>query len=169
MYADHYSVHGAVAAITFHNPPMNTLAHALRLAVRGHLHKAIDDAAVHAIVLVGGGRAFCAGAEIREFNTPLALSAPNLRDLIAAIEASPKPVVAAIHGFAMGGGLELALACHYRVASPTAQLALPEVKLGLLPGGGGTLGRADHQGLSRGTLRYTCRYFFCSAASVPLW
>jgi 3-hydroxyacyl-CoA dehydrogenase len=131
-------VRGAVAAIGFNNPPMNTLAHPLRLAVRGHLREAIDDPAVAAIVLIGGGRAFSAGAEIREFGTPATLASPTLRELIAAVEASPKPVVAAIHGFAMGGGLELALGCHYRVGLRGAQLALPEVKLGLLPGAGGT-------------------------------
>ena len=138
MSAAEYSTRGAVAAITFDNPPLNTLAHALRVAVRGHLQKAIGDPAVEAIVLIGGGRAFSSGAEIREFGTPAASASPNLRELIAAIEASPKPVVAAIHGVAMGGGLELSLACHYRVASPEAQLALPEVKLGLIPGAGGT-------------------------------
>ena len=138
MSAAEYSVRGAVAAISFNNPPMNTLAHPLRAAVRGHLQKAIDDPAVAAIVLIGGGRAFSAGAEIREFGTPATLASPTLRELIAAMEASPKPVVAAIHGFAMGGGLELALGCHYRVASRGARLALPEVKLGLLPGAGGT-------------------------------
>jgi 3-hydroxyacyl-CoA dehydrogenase len=138
MSAAEYCVRGAVAAIGLDNPPMNTLAHALRSAVRGHLQKAIDDPAVVAIVLIGGGRVFSAGAEIREFNTPAALASPNLRELIAAIEASPKPVVAAIHGVAMGGGLELALGCHYRVAVRGARLALPEVKLGLLPGAGGT-------------------------------
>jgi len=133
-----YSTRGTVAAIGFNNPPMNTFAHALRVAVRQALQKAIDDPAVKAIVLNGSGRGFSSGAEIREFNTPAALASPNLRELIAAIEASPKPVVAAIHGFAMGGGLELSLGCHYRVAAPGAQLALPEVKLGLLPGAGGT-------------------------------
>ncbi len=138
MSTAHYSTQGAVAAIGFNNPPMNTLGHALRVAVREALQRAIDDPAVKAIVLNGGGRGFSSGAEIREFNTPAAIASPNLRELIAAIEASPKPVVAAIHGFAMGGGLELSLGCHYRVASPGAQLALPEVKLGLLPGAGGT-------------------------------
>jgi len=133
-----YSTRGTVAAIGFNDPPMNTFAHALRVAVRQALQKAIDDPAVKAIVLNGSGRGFSSGAEIREFNTPAALASPNLRELIAAIEASPKPVVAAIHGFAMGGGLELSLGCHYRVAAPGAQLALPEVKLGLLPGAGGT-------------------------------
>jgi 3-hydroxyacyl-CoA dehydrogenase len=138
MSTAEYSVRGAVAAITFNNPPMNTLAHALRVDVLGCVQKAIDDPAIEALVLIGGGRAFCAGAEIREFNTPAAAASPNLRELIAAIEASPKAVVAAIHGVAMGGGLELAMGCHFRVASPGAQLALPEVKLGILPGAGGT-------------------------------
>jgi len=138
MSAAEYSVRGAVGAIGFDNPPMNTLAHGLRASVREHLQNAIDDPAVATIALIGGGRAFSAGAEIREFGTPATLASPTLRELIAAIEASPKPVVAAIHGFAMGGGLELALGCHYRVASREAQLALPEVKLGLLPGAGGT-------------------------------
>ncbi|HEY6239361.1 MAG TPA: 3-hydroxyacyl-CoA dehydrogenase NAD-binding domain-containing protein, partial [Burkholderiales bacterium] len=138
MSAADYSVRGTVAAIVFDNPPMNTFAHALRVAVRERLQQAIADPSVKAIVLIGGGRAFSAGADVREFNTPASTASPNLRELIAAIEASPKPVVAAIHGVAMGGGLELSLGCHYRVASAGAQLALPEVKLGLIPGAGGT-------------------------------
>jgi 3-hydroxyacyl-CoA dehydrogenase len=138
MSAARYSVHGAVAVISFDNPPMNTLAHAMRQAVMEHLARAAGEAGVEAVVLTGGGRAFCSGAEIREFNTPKAVASPNVREIIAAIEALEKPVVAAIHGVAMGGGLELALGCHYRVASPGAQLALPEVKLGLIPGAGGT-------------------------------
>jgi 3-hydroxyacyl-CoA dehydrogenase len=138
MSAADYSVHGATAVIRFDNPPMNTLAHGLRRAVMEQLARATADAAVKAVVLTGGGRAFCSGAEIREFNTPKAVASPALREIIAAIEASAKPVVAAIHGVAMGGGLELALGCHYRAASRGAQLALPEVKLGLIPGAGGT-------------------------------
>lgn len=127
-----------IAVIRFNNPPMNTLAHTLRSGVLGELQRAIADATVKAIVLIGGGRAFCSGAEIREFNTPKAAISPNSRELIAAVEASPKPVIAALHGVAMGGGLELAMGCHWRVASPGTQLALPEVKLGILPGAGGT-------------------------------
>jgi 3-hydroxyacyl-CoA dehydrogenase len=138
MSAADYSVHGATAVIRFDNPPMNTLAHGMRQAVMEHLARAGADPAVKAVVLAGGGRAFCAGAEIRELDTPEAVASPNLREIIAAIEASQKPVVAAIHGVAMGGGLELALGCHYRLASRGAQLALPEVKLGLIPGAGGT-------------------------------
>ena len=133
-----YAVHGDVAVITLDNPPVNTLAHALRKSVAAGLERAAADAAVKAIVLTGRGNAFCGGAEIREFGTPAASAAPHLRELIAQIEALPKPVVAAIHKVAMGGGLELALGCHYRVAAPGAQLALPEVKLGILPGAGGT-------------------------------
>ena len=138
MSAADYSVRGSVAVITFNNPPMNTLAFPMRTTVHQHLQTAIADDKVKAIVLIGGGRAFCAGAEVREFNTPLVLQAPNTRDLIAAYEASPKPVIAAVHGVAMGGGLEQAMGCHFRVASAGAQIALPEVKLGLLPGAGGT-------------------------------
>jgi 3-hydroxyacyl-CoA dehydrogenase len=102
------------------------------------LDRAFDDPAVSAIVILGAGRGFSGGADIREFNTPRVLAEPTLRTLNAMIEASPKPVVAAIHGMAMGGGLELALACHFRVAAAGAQIALPEVKIGLLPGAGGT-------------------------------
>jgi len=132
------SLHGAIAVISLTNPPMNTLAHPMRIAMHDLLQKAAADQAVKAIVLTGDGRAFCSGAEIREFNTPAANAFPNSRDLVAALESCSKPVVAAIHGVAMGGGLEMALACHYRVAASGAQLALPEVKLGLIPGAGGT-------------------------------
>jgi len=138
MSITEYSVRGAVAVIAFDNPPMNTLGHPLRTAVLEGLNRAIDDPAVVSVVLTGHGRAFCAGAEIREFNTPAAGASPHLRELIAAFEASPKPVVVAIHGLAMGGGLELSLGCHYRLAAPGAQLALPEVKIGIVPGAGGT-------------------------------
>ncbi len=133
-----YSLHGAVAVIKFNNPPMNTLALAMRTEVHAHLLAAAAHPAGNAIVLIGGGRVFCAGAEIREFNTPKPTTFPRSSDLIAAYEASSKPVIAAIHGVAMGGGLEAAMGCHYRVAAPGAQLALPEVKLGILPGAGGT-------------------------------
>ncbi len=138
MPAADYAVHDDVAVITFNNPPMNTLAHAMREAISGHFQKALAAPNVKSIVLMGSGRAFCSGAEVREFNTPKALAKPNTRELLAMIEASNKPVVAAIHGFALGGGFELALACNYRVAVPDAQVGLPEVKLGILPGAGGT-------------------------------
>ena len=137
MSAD-YQVHGDVAVITLNNPPVNGLGHATRLGITNGLEQANANPAVKAIVITGAGKAFSGGADIREFGTPKALQEPNLNSVIAAIENSPKPVVAAIHSVAMGGGLELALGCHYRIAAPGALIALPEVKLGLLPGAGGT-------------------------------
>ena len=133
-----YAVHGEVAVVTLDNPPVNTLAHGVRRGIAEGLEKALGDPNVKAIVLTGAGNAFSGGAEIREFNTPVALATPKLREVIAALDASTKPVIAAIDKVAMGGGLELALGCHYRIAAPGAQLALPEVKLGILPGAGGT-------------------------------
>ncbi|MGF6274883.1 3-hydroxyacyl-CoA dehydrogenase [Massilia sp. UYP11] len=137
MSAD-YQVHGSVAVITLNNPPVNGLGLATRSAAVQGVQAAESDPAVKAIVLTGAGKAFSGGADIREFNSPKALTEPTLHSLIRAVEGAAKPVVAAIHGVAMGGGLELALGCHYRVALPGAQIALPEVKLGLLPGAGGT-------------------------------
>jgi len=127
---------GAVAVIRLDNPPVNALGHGLRLGIASALKAAEEDAGVKAVVLVGNGRCFSAGADITEFGKPP--QSPNLADLIVAIEASPKPVVAAIHGTTLGGGLELALACHARVAAKDAKLGLPEIKLGILPGAGGT-------------------------------
>ena len=137
MSAD-YEVRGSIAVITMNNPPVNGLGHATRSGIFEGLKKALADGAVKAVVITGAGKAFSGGADIKEFNTPKTFAEPNLLSVIAAIEAADKPVVAAIHSVAMGGGLELALGCHYRVASPGAQIALPEVKLGLLPGAGGT-------------------------------
>ncbi|MFK0376310.1 3-hydroxyacyl-CoA dehydrogenase NAD-binding domain-containing protein [Pandoraea sp. NPDC090278] len=133
-----YEVRDGVAVITLENPPVNGLGHATRAGIAQGLTQAQSDAQVRAIVLIGGGKAFSGGADIREFNTPKATQSPLLIDVINALDACTKPVVAAVHAVAMGGGLELALACHYRVALPGAQIALPEVKLGLLPGAGGT-------------------------------
>jgi 3-hydroxyacyl-CoA dehydrogenase len=133
-----YAVHGDIAVVTLENPPVNTLAHGVRKGIAEGLEKALADPNVKAIVLTGAGNAFSGGAEIREFNTPVAMATPHLREVIAMLDASTKPVVAAIHKVAMGGGLELTLGCHYRIAAPGAQLALPEVKLGILPGAGGT-------------------------------
>jgi 3-hydroxyacyl-CoA dehydrogenase len=133
-----YALHGTVAVITFNNPPVNGLGLATRTAAVDGIRRAGEDPDVKAIVITGAGKAFSGGADIREFNSPKALTEPTLHTLIATAEASPKPVVAAIHSVCMGGGLELALGCHYRVALPGAQVALPEVKLGLLPGAGGT-------------------------------
>jgi 3-hydroxyacyl-CoA dehydrogenase len=127
-----------VAVVTLENPPVNGLGQALRAAIVAAVDAAQSDPAVKAIVLIGAGRMFSGGADIREFNTPKATAEPTLHTVIRVVESSAKPVVAAIAGHCMGGGLELSLACHYRVASPDAQLGLPEVKIGLLPGAGGT-------------------------------
>ena len=133
-----YEVHGNVAVISLDNPPVNGLGHATRLGITDSLQKANADAAVKSIVLTGAGKAFSGGADIKEFGTPKALAEPNLLSVILAIENSSKPVVAAVHSVCMGGGLELALGCHYRIAAPGCSVALPEVKLGLIPGAGGT-------------------------------
>ena len=134
----HYQVHGDVAVITLDNPPVNGLGLATRLAVAAGMSLAQTNATVHAIVLAGAGKAFSGGADIKEFGSPKAFQEPNLLSLIALLEGSIKPVVAAIHSVAMGGGLELALGCHYRIAAPGTSIALPEVKIGLIPGAGGT-------------------------------
>jgi 3-hydroxyacyl-CoA dehydrogenase len=137
MSAD-YVVNGGVAVITLNNPPVNGLGLETRSAAVEGIRRAQADDAVKAIVITGAGKAFSGGADIKEFNSPKALTEPTLHTLINVVESSTKPVVAAIHSVCMGGGLELALGCNYRVAVPGAQIALPEVKLGLLPGAGGT-------------------------------
>ncbi|PIT74409.1 3-hydroxyacyl-CoA dehydrogenase NAD-binding domain-containing protein [Limnohabitans sp. B9-3] len=137
MSAD-YKVHGDVAVISLNNPPVNGLGLSTRQAIADGVAKALADAAVKAIVVTGEGKAFSGGADIREFGSPKAIQEPNLLSVISVIENSTKPVVAAIHSVAMGGGLELALGCHYRIAAPGASIALPEVKIGLIPGAGGT-------------------------------
>jgi len=133
-----YDKHGSVAVITLDNPPVNGLGFVTRKAITDGLEQANSDAGIRAIVITGAGRAFSGGADIREFGKPTALAEPNLLSVIRACELSEKPIVAALHAVVMGGGLELALGCHYRIAAPGAQVALPEVKLGLLPGAGGT-------------------------------
>ena len=133
-----YEVRDGVAVITLNNPPVNGLGYDTRVGITQGLEQAQSDAAVRAIVITGGGKAFSGGADIREFGTPRAIAEPNLLSVIRAIELCSKPVVAAVHSVAMGGGLELALGCHYRVTAPGAQIALPEVKLGLIPGAGAT-------------------------------
>jgi len=133
-----YSVADGIAVITMNNPPVNSMSAANRAVVGEGLKKAEADPAVKAIVLIGSEKAFSGGAEIREFNTEKARQSPVLPELNDIQDALNKPLVGAIGGFALGGGLELALGCHYRVAMPKAQLGLPEVKLGLLPGSGGT-------------------------------
>jgi 3-hydroxyacyl-CoA dehydrogenase len=128
--------HGTVAVISIDHPPVNALSHAVREGIVSCLEIAADDDAVKAIVLICAGRTFIAGADIREFGLPP--KPPFLPDVVAIIEAMEKPVVAAIHGTALGGGLEIAMGCHYRIAHADAALGLPEVKLGLLPGASGT-------------------------------
>ncbi len=127
---------GAIARITVNNPPVNALSHAVRAGLLDCVRRADRDTGVDGIVIVCAGRTFIAGADISEFGKPP--REPILHDVLAAIERASKPVVAAIHGTALGGGLELALCCHYRVATSDARIGLPEVKLGLLPGAGGT-------------------------------
>jgi 3-hydroxyacyl-CoA dehydrogenase len=133
-----YHVDGSVAVITLDNPPVNGLGRDTRVGVAEGVDKALADPQVLGIVITGAGRMFSAGADIREFNTPKAKAEPRLQSLIGFIEASDKPVVAAIGGGCMGGGLELAMGCHFRIAAKSAPVALPEVKLGILPGAGGT-------------------------------
>jgi len=137
MSAD-YTVHGDVAVITLNNPPVNGLGLATRQAIVAGLEQAEADASVKAIVLTGAGKAFSGGADIKEFGSPKAIQEPNLLSVIRAVENTTKPVVAAVHSVAMGGGLELALGAHYRIVAPGCSIALPEVKLGLIPGAGGT-------------------------------
>ena len=131
-----YTVRDGIAVITLTNPPVNGLGNALRAALMEHLKKAEADPAVKAVVLIGSAKAFSGGADIREFGKPRL--PPDLPEVNDQQDAMSKPLVAAIGGFALGGGLELALGCHYRVALPKSQLGLPEVKLGILPGSGGT-------------------------------
>ncbi len=133
-----YQAHGSVAVITLNNPPVNGMNFDTRQAAVAGINRALDDDSIKAIVITGAGNAFSGGADIKEFNTPMGMSNPTLHDLIDEVETASKPVIAAIHHVCMGGGLELSLGCHYRIASKGTQVALPEVKLGLLPGAGGT-------------------------------
>ena len=134
----HFELRGPIAVITMDNPPVNGLGLTTRQGIVAGINQALADDNVAAIVITGKGNAFSGGADIREFGTPKAMQEPNLLSVIAVVESASKPVVAAVHSVAMGGGLELALGCHYRVVAPGCQVALPEVKLGLVPGAGGT-------------------------------
>jgi 3-hydroxyacyl-CoA dehydrogenase len=125
-----------IAVVLVDNPPVNALKHEVRLGLMDAFSQARDDPAVAAIVLACAGRTFIAGADITEFDKPP--KPPHLSEVIALIESIGKPVVAAIHGTALGGGFEIALGCHFRVAAPGARVGLPEIKLGLIPGAGGT-------------------------------
>ena len=129
---------GAVGVITVDNPPVNAMSPGLPGAILARLAEAQADDAVDAVVLRGGGKGAFAGADIRSFGTPWPEGEPTLRDVIPAIERSAKPVIAALAGYCLGGGLEMALSCHYRVASPETQVGQPEVALGFPPGAGGT-------------------------------
>ena len=133
-----YSQRGAVGVIAIDSPPVNGLGLAVRESIARHLAAALADDDVKAIVIHGGGRMFSAGADIKEFGTELAFTKPMLMDVITMVEDADKPIIATIHGVAAGGGLELALGCHYRVAAADARVGLPEVTLGIIPGAGGT-------------------------------
>ncbi len=133
-----YKVTDGIAIVSLDNPPVNGLGHSTRLGIMDGINRANADSSVSAIVLTGTARAFSGGADIKEFGSPKAIQTPNLLELIKACEDSAKPTIAAIAGLALGGGNELALGCHYRVASAGALIGLPEVKLGLIPGAGGT-------------------------------
>ena len=133
-----YEERQGVALIVIDNPPVNGLGDTVRRGIAQGIVRAQANAAVKAVVLRGQGKVFCGGADIRQFNTAAATASPMLRQVNLSIERCTKPVVACIHGVALGGGLELALACHYRVADSSARMGLPEVNLGLVPGGGGT-------------------------------
>ena len=127
---------GDVAVITINSPPVNALSTEVRNGIRDGVQQAAADAAVKAIVVICAGRTFIAGADISEFGKPT--KGATLPELQAALEGCPKPVIAAMHGTALGGGFEMALMCHYRVAVPSAKFGFPEIKLGLIPGAGGT-------------------------------
>ncbi|OZI52288.1 3-hydroxyacyl-CoA dehydrogenase NAD-binding domain-containing protein [Bordetella genomosp. 4] len=145
-----YTVVDGIALITMQNPPVNSMGHMQRRQILESLDRAEADAAVQAVVITGSEQVFSGGADITEFGTPKANRHPTLRDVIDALDAYSKPVVAAIDGICLGGGLELALATHYRVATIRALVGLPEVKLGLLPGAGGTQRLPRLVGLERG-------------------
>jgi 3-hydroxyacyl-CoA dehydrogenase len=133
-----YEVRGPVAVITLNNPPVNGWSLAMRVSFVAQLDQAQADPAVKAIVVTGAGNAFCGGADIREFGSTKALQDPNLPTVLTYTEACAKPVIAAVHSVALGGGMELVMACHYRIAAPGTIMGMPEVKLGLLPGATGT-------------------------------
>ncbi|NPC56932.1 3-hydroxyacyl-CoA dehydrogenase NAD-binding domain-containing protein [Caenimonas soli] len=134
----HYQVTDGVAVLTIDNGPVNSISAAVRAGIAAGIERAVADPGVSAVVLTGARDVFCGGAEVREFNTPLQRQSPTLPELNQLQDKCPKPMVAAIAGFAFGGGLELAMACHWRIGLRGATLGLPEVKLGLMPGSGGT-------------------------------
>ncbi|WP_134322516.1 3-hydroxyacyl-CoA dehydrogenase NAD-binding domain-containing protein [Cumulibacter soli] len=135
-----YGVVDGIAVVVLANPPVNGLSNHMRIGMDAGIRKGMDDPAVKAIVLTGdpAGKGFCGGADLRQLNTAAGREGPSIHDMFDYIASAPKAVVAAIHGFALGGGLETALGCHFRIAEKNANLGLPEANLGLLPGGGGT-------------------------------
>jgi len=134
----HYETKNNVALITMDSPPVNALGLPMRKALAGHLQQAFDDDTVKAVVITSNLSLFCGGADIEEFDTDVLWASPNLHGLIDTVENGPKLVIAAINGIVMGGGLELALGCDYRIVRQSAKLGLPEIKLGLFPAAGGT-------------------------------
>src|SRR4051794_1308236 len=127
-----------VAVIKLDNPPVNALSHAVRRHLVSELTKAEQDPAITAVVLIGSDEFFSGGADVKEFNTPQASAEPSLDNMIRRFEHSAKPTIAAVSGTCLGGGFELALGCQFRVAKQSARVGLPEVKIGLIPGAGGT-------------------------------
>src|SRR5881628_2948926 len=136
-----YSKEGDIAMVTINNPPVNALSPGVPEGIAASIDEALSDSSVKGIVLIGAGRTFIAGADLKEFGKITSgqrSRGPGMHPLLAKLEDCPKPVICAIHGTAFGGGLEVAMACHYRLAAPKAQVGQPEVKLGLIPGAGGT-------------------------------
>jgi 3-hydroxyacyl-CoA dehydrogenase len=134
-----YETDGEVAILTVDKPPVNALSLSVREGLHASVDRAKEERSVKAIVILCAGTTFIAGADITEFGTPRATTEPRVRGLIAKLEESTKPVIAAIHGTALGGGLEVAMGCHWRIALRNAKVGLPEVNIGLLPGAGGTV------------------------------
>ena len=158
--------HDDIAIVTVDSPPVNALSAAVRGGIQECIRNAISDPHVKAIVLTCAGRTFIAGADITEFGKPP--KPPGLNEVLVEMENSPKPIVAAIHGTALGGGLEVALACHFRVAVKEAKLGLPEVKVGILPGGGGTQKLARVVGLKRAMLLIMTGRMFSAAEALSM-
>ncbi|CAM3747746.1 3-hydroxyacyl-CoA dehydrogenase NAD-binding domain-containing protein [Parendozoicomonas haliclonae] len=133
-----YQKHDSIALMTLNCGPVNSLGLALRTELLNHFRSATEDESIKAIVITGSGRFFCAGADVTEFDNGKAFAEPRIPTVFDEIDRCPKPVIAAVNGTALGGGLELALACDYRIVHSKAQLGLPEVNLGIIPGAGGT-------------------------------
>lgn len=161
-----YNREGAIGVITVNYPPVNALSQAVRSGIESAVQQGQADADAKALLIVCDGRTFIAGADIREFGKPM--QGPGLPELLEKMEAGEKPVVAAIHGTALGGGLEVALGCHYRVAVPSAKVGLPEVKLGLLPGAGGTQRLPRLTGAQKALEMITTGNFVGAAEAVKL-